>query len=65
MTKRSLFAARANDTPVVGSLVDSQLAVLRDAGEVVIFGQKKDKAGNVIGQPVKLANQRLSRPKSA
>ncbi|HEY6815981.1 MAG TPA: three-Cys-motif partner protein TcmP [Croceibacterium sp.] len=53
MTKRSLFAARANDTPVVGSLVDSQLAVLRDAGEVVIFGQKKDKVGNVIGETVR------------
>lgn len=53
MTKRSLFAARANDTPVVGALVDSQLAELRDAGEIVIFGQKRDQAGNVIGETVR------------
>lgn len=53
MTKRTLFAARANDTPVVGSLVDSQLAALRDAGELVIFAQKKDKAGKVIGEAVR------------
>lgn len=53
VTKRSLFAAKANDTPVVGRLVDSQLAELRDAGEVVIIGQKKDKAGNVIGETVR------------
>jgi three-Cys-motif partner protein len=50
VTKRSLFAARANDTPVIGKLVDSQLAELRDAGEVVIVGQKFDKAGNVVGE---------------
>lgn len=52
VTKRSLFTARANDTPVVGSLVDSQLAELRDAGEIVIYSQKRDKAGNVIGEVV-------------
>ena len=53
VTKRSLFAARANDTPVIGTLVDSQLAELRDAGEVVIIGQKRDKAGNLISEIVR------------
>ncbi|RJF78064.1 three-Cys-motif partner protein TcmP [Azospirillum cavernae] len=53
VTKRSLFAARANDTPVVGKLVDSQLTELRDAGEVVIVGKKHDKSGNVIGEIVR------------
>lgn len=53
MTKRSLFAARANDTPVIGRLVDSQLAELRDAGEVVISGPKRDKAGNVTAEVVR------------
>jgi len=53
MTKRSLFAARANDTPVVGALVDSQLAELRDAGEIVIFGQRRDKLGKVVGEIVR------------
>jgi three-Cys-motif partner protein len=53
VTKRSLFAARANDTPVVGKLVDSQLAELRDAGELIVLGQKRDKAGNVIGEVVR------------
>lgn len=45
VTKRSLFASRANDTPVVGRLVDSQLSELRNAGEIVILGRKKDKHG--------------------
>ena len=45
VTKRSLFASRANDTPVVGKLVDSQLSELRDAGEIVILGMKKSKGG--------------------
>lgn len=53
MTKRELFAARANDTPVVGSLVDSQLSELRDAGELEIIGKKKDKNGNIIGRTVR------------
>lgn len=53
VTKRSLFTARANDTPVVGHLVDSQLAELRNAGEVIILGQKRDKAGNVVGEVVR------------
>lgn len=47
-TKRSLYAARANDTPIVGTLIDSQLSELRDAGEVVIIGRKRDKAGNIV-----------------
>lgn len=53
MTKRALFKARANDTPVIGSLVDSQLAALRDAGEIIIIGQKKDKSGEVISERVR------------
>lgn len=53
MTKRSLFAARANDTPVVGDLVDSQLAELRDAGEIVILNRKRDKNGDVISSVVR------------
>lgn len=48
VTKRTLFTSRANDTPVVGKLVDSQLSELRDAGEIVIFGRKKDKNGKVV-----------------
>ena len=53
VTKRTLFTSRANDTPVVGKLVDSQLAELRNAGEIIILGKKKDKAGNVIGSTVR------------
>jgi three-Cys-motif partner protein len=48
VTKRSLFASRANDTPVVGKLVDSQLSELRNAGEIVILGRKKDRAGKLV-----------------
>lgn len=48
VTKRSLYAARANDTPIIGTLMDSQLSELRDAGEVVIIGKKRDKAGNIV-----------------
>ncbi len=40
LTKRELFASRANDTPVVSSIVDDQLAELRDSGEIIITGQK-------------------------
>ncbi|UVI38390.1 three-Cys-motif partner protein TcmP [Qipengyuania spongiae] len=47
VTKRSLFESRANDTPVVGKLVDSGLAKLRDEGEIVIFGRKRDKSGEM------------------
>ena len=47
VTKRSLFESRANDTPVVGKLVDSGLAKLRDEGEVVILGKKRDKNGEL------------------
>ena len=39
VSKRALFASRANDTPVVSALIDSQLAELRAAGEVVILGR--------------------------
>lgn len=53
VTKRTLFAARANETPVVGSLVDSQLSELRDAGEITISSQKRDKDGNIIGEVVR------------
>lgn len=53
VTKKDLFASRANDTPVVGHIVDSQLAELRDAGEIVIVGKKKDKRGNVVGKVVR------------
>lgn len=53
VTKKDLFASRANDTPVVGHIVDSQLAELRDAGEVIIVGHKKDKQGNVVGKVVR------------
>lgn len=45
VTKRSLFESRANDTPVVGKLVDSGLAKLRDEGEIVILGKKREKGG--------------------
>ncbi|MBV9929741.1 MAG: three-Cys-motif partner protein TcmP [Alphaproteobacteria bacterium] len=38
ITKREVFVARCNDTPVVAEIVDSQLAELRDAKEIVIFG---------------------------
>ena len=53
VTKRTLFASRANDTPVVGNLVDSQLVELRKAGEIIIFGKKRDKRGNVVGKAVR------------
>ncbi|WP_241215561.1 three-Cys-motif partner protein TcmP [Sphingomonas sp. ABOLH] len=53
VTKRALFASRANDTPVVGALVDSQLAELRNAREIVVFSPKRDKAGNVVGKTVR------------
>lgn len=53
VTKHSLFTSRANDTPVVGRLIDAAFAEMRDAGEVVILGQKKDKAGNVTGKTVR------------
>jgi three-Cys-motif partner protein len=59
VTKRSLFAARANDTPVVGRLVDSQLAKLRDLGEVIISGQKHDKNGNIIGEVVRERSEKF------
>lgn len=39
VSKRSLFASRANDTPVISALIDSQLAELREAGEIVISGR--------------------------
>lgn len=39
VSKRALFASRANDTPVVSALVDSQLVELRAAGEIVILGR--------------------------
>jgi hypothetical protein len=42
-----LFESRANDTPVVGKLVDSGLAKLRDEGEVIILGKRRDKNGGV------------------
>jgi hypothetical protein len=38
VTKRSVFTSRCNDTPVIGDIVDSQLADLRDAKEIVIIG---------------------------
>jgi len=38
VTKRGVFESRCNDTPVVGDIVDSQLAQLRDAKEIVIYG---------------------------
>jgi len=36
LTKQAIFASRCNDTPVVGDIVDSQLAFLRDEKEIVI-----------------------------
>jgi hypothetical protein len=45
VTKRELFVSRANDTPVVSSIIDSQLAELRDAGEIIILGKKPEGAG--------------------
>jgi len=60
VTKRELFASRANDTPVVSKIVDSQLAELRDAGEIVILADKKDGAGNVVGDSVRERANRYS-----
>jgi len=48
ITKRSLFISRANDTPVVGKLVDSQLAELRNAGEIVILGKRRARGSNDV-----------------
>ncbi|WP_324740240.1 three-Cys-motif partner protein TcmP [Tsuneonella sp. CC-YZS046] len=60
VTKRDLFALRANDTPVVSKIVDSQLAELRDAGEIVILADKKDSTGKVIGSTVRERASRYS-----
>ncbi len=60
VTKRDLFASRANDTPVVSKIVDSQLAELRDAGEILILADKKDSLGNVIGNTVRERASRYS-----
>lgn len=38
VTKRDLFVARCNDTPVVADMVDQQLAMLRNEREIVIVG---------------------------
>lgn len=38
LTKRQVFEARCNDTPVIGAIVDSQLAELRDKKEIIIHG---------------------------
>lgn len=53
VTKRDLFASRANDTPVVSKIVDSQLAELRDAGEIVILSERRDNTGNIVGDSVR------------
>lgn len=53
VTKHGLFTSRANDTPVVGRIIDKTLADLRDAGEIVILGEKRDKAGNVVGKTIR------------
>jgi len=36
LTKREVFASRCNETPVIGDIVDTQLALLRDENEIVI-----------------------------
>lgn len=46
VSKRTLFASRANDTPVVSALVDSQLVELREAGEIVIRGRRPGSAAD-------------------
>ncbi len=57
VSKRALFASRANDTPVVSALVDSQLAELRDAGEVVILGRRP---GSAADDPRRSIRERAS-----
>ncbi|PTS76548.1 hypothetical protein DBR17_14550 [Sphingomonas sp. HMWF008] len=58
VTKRDLFASRCNDTPVVSEIVDSQLAELRNSGEIVILGRKP---GQLTGERPMTVRERASR----
>lgn len=57
VSKRALFASRANDTPVVSALVDSQLAELRDAREILILGRRP---GSAADDPRRSIRERAS-----
>lgn len=48
ITRRDLFVKRANDTPVVARMLDTQLALLRDSGDITIRGSRKDAGGNIV-----------------
>ena len=48
ITRRDLFVDRANDTPVVAGMLDSQLALLRDSGDIIIRGVRKDANGRAV-----------------
>ena len=48
ITRRDLFVERANDTPVVSSHLDKQLAILRDSGWLSIQGERKTSEGILL-----------------
>ena len=48
ITKLSLFADRANDTPINGEILDTQIAALRDAGDIIVQGRKRKASGEVV-----------------
>lgn len=48
ITKRSLFAEKANDTPINGEILDTQIAAMRDAGDIIVLGKRRNGAGEVV-----------------
>jgi len=48
VSRRDLFAGQANDTPIITSMLDSRLALLRDSGEITIQGRRKTADGAIV-----------------
>lgn len=48
ITKRSLFVDKANDTPINGEILDTQIAAMRDAGDIIVLGKRRNGAGEVV-----------------
>lgn len=48
ITRRDLFVARANDTPLVSRMLDQHLALLRDSGYITIHGRRRTSEGFLV-----------------
>lgn len=48
VSRRDLFAGQANDTPIITSMLDGRLALLRDSGELTIHGRRKNHTGIIV-----------------